>query len=259
MNVWAIANQKGGVGKTTTTISMAGLLAQQGKRILLIDLDPHASLTSYLGYQPDEIEQGGYTLFVDEDVSIDSLISKTRFEQIDILCGSPSLATLERKMGTKPGKGLILQRAIQKVDTDYDYILIDCPPILGLLMVNALAACNLLLVPVQTEFLAVKGLERMERTLAMINQSRKKSLPYIIIPTMFDRRTRASVKTLRVLRDNFANHLWDRVIPVDTLFREASQAGKPLSFMAPYAKGIVAFKSLLKSIDLDEKRQAQVL
>ncbi len=250
MNVWAIANQKGGVGKTTTTISLAGLLAQQGKRVLLVDLDPHASLTAYLGYQPDEIEAGCYSLFIDEKSCIKPLINKTEFEKIDILCGSPALATLERQMGTRPGKGLILQQAIKTVESDYDCILIDCPPILGLLMVNALAACNLLLIPVQTEFLAVKGLERMERTLAMINQSRKKTLPYIIVPTMFDRRTRASVKTLRVLRDHFTENLWNRVIPIDTLFREASQAGQPLSFMVPRAKGVIAFQSLLKSINI---------
>ncbi len=249
MIVWAIANQKGGVGKTTTTISLAGLLAQQGKRVLLVDLDPHASLTAYLGYQPDEIETGCYSLFIDEKSCIKPLINKTDFNQIDILCGSPALATLERQMGTRPGKGLILQHAIKTVESDYDYVLIDCPPILGLLMVNALAACNLLLIPVQTEFLAVKGLERMERTLAMINQSRKKSLPYIIVPTMFDRRTRASVKTLRVLRDHFTKNLWNKVIPIDTLFREASQAGQPLSFMEPKAKGVVAFQALLKSIN----------
>ncbi len=259
MIVWAIANQKGGVGKTTTTISLAGLLAQQGKRVLLVDLDPHASLTAYLGYQPDEIEVGCYSLFIDEKAQIMPLINKTEFDHIDILCGSPALATLERQMGTRPGKGLILQQAIKAVESHYDYVLIDCPPILGLLMVNALAACRLLLIPVQTEFLAVKGLERMERTLAMINQSRKKSLPYIIVPTMFDRRTRASVKTLRVLRDNFNKHLWSKVIPIDTLFREASQAGQPLSFMAPKAKGVIAFRALLKSINTTQKEQSQVV
>lgn len=252
MNVWAVANQKGGVGKTTTTVTLGGLLAERGIRTLLVDLDPHGSMTAYFGHEPESVEHSVYSLFrqVAEGARPDaaSLIRTTTFEGLDLLCASTGLATLERQAAVQPGMGLVLHGALQRLLGSYDRVLIDCPPALGVLMINALAACDHLIIPVQTEFLALKGLERMLRSLGMIERSRGSPLSYTVVATMFDRRTRASIQSLRRLRSEHAQSLSRSVIPVDTQFRDASKAGKPLSIMNPRARGVAAFRELLDSL-----------
>lgn len=249
MKVWAVANQKGGVGKTTTAVSVGGLLAQKGAKTLLVDTDPHGSLTSYFRYSPDDLEASVYTLFEDRSVDPLSLVKPTQFENLHILPASMALATLDRQLGAQSGMGLVIQRALKKLGEEYDYALIDCPPMLGVLMVNALAACDHLIIPVQTEFLAIKGLERMLRTLNMIMRSRGLTLPYTIVPTLFDRRTRASTDTLRLLRKQYGPEmLWRFVVPVDTQFREASRLGMPLPYHAPQARGVMAYQKLLRGL-----------
>ena len=252
MKVWAIANQKGGVGKTTTAVSLAGLLAARGHETLLVDLDPHGSMTSYFGYDPDTIEDSVYLLFErGMSAARDApapVLRQTRFNHLVLLPASTALATLDRQMGARDGMGLVLTRYLNQMAARFEYVLIDCPPVLGVLMVNALASCGQLIIPVQTEFLALKGLERMLHTLGMIMHSRKMSLPYTIVPALFDRRTRASVDSLRMLREKYPDHLWDGAIPVDTQFREASRIGAPLSEAFPQARGVVAYQALLDSL-----------
>lgn len=191
MIVWSVANQKGGVGKTTTTITLAGLLSQQGKRVLLVDTDPHASLTTYLGYDSDGVPASLFDLFQlreYNEASVKPLILNTDIQGIDLIPAHMSLATLDRVMGNRSGMGLILKRALLALRHVYDYVLIDCPPILGVMMVNALAASDRILIPVQTEFLAMKGLERMVRTLAIMQKSRSREFKVTIVPTMYDKR-----------------------------------------------------------------------
>ena len=240
MRIWAIANQKGGVGKTTTAVTLGGWLARTEHRVLLVDLDPHGSMTSYFGLDPENLELGVYSLFqraaAKQALEPKSAIHKTAFDRIDLLPASTALATLDRQLGSQGGMGLVIARALREVEDSYDQVLIDCPPMLGVLMVNALAACGHLVVPVQTEFLALKGLERMVNSLNMIQRSRKIALPYTIVPTMFDRRTRAAIEALKQLRERYPDQVWDKVIPVDTLFREASKAGVPLSLRSPGAR-----------------------
>ena len=248
MNVWAVANQKGGVGKTTTTVTLAGLLAGRGYRTLVLDTDPHGSLTSYFRYSPDELQTSLYTLFENTAVDPLTLVRPTRFDHLHIMPAAMALATLDRQSGTQSGMGLVLKRALGRLSAHYDYALIDCPPMLGVLMVNALACCNRLIVPVQTEFLALKGLERMVRTLGMITKSRAAPLSHLIVPTLFDRRTRASTDALRMLRATYEERVWRWVIPVDTQFREASKAGIPLSYIAPSARGVAAYQRLLADL-----------
>ncbi len=258
MKVWTIANQKGGVGKTTTAVALGGLLASWGFRTLLLDVDPHGSLTSYFRYDPDAIEESVYSLFqgVMEKRPVDplKLLHRTGTEGLDLLPASVALATLDRQAGRQEGMGLVLSRALERLAGDYDYALIDCPPMLGVLLINALAACRQLIVPVQTEFLALKGLERMQHTLKMVLRARSTPLPYTIVPTMYDRRTRASVDSLRILREGHREHLWRGVVPIDTLFREASRAGLPPSLYDPRARGVQAYAALLE--DLQGQRQS---
>lgn len=249
MKVWAVANQKGGVGKTTTVVSIGGELSSRGLRTLLIDMDPHGSMTAYFKHDPDSIEKSIYQLFQAKadktQINPEQLIYQTRFANLSLMPASTALATLDRQLGAVDGMGLVVFQAIQKVVSDFDFVLIDCPPQLGVLMVNALAACDHLIIPVQTEFLALKGLERMERTLQMMQRAQHKELPYTILPTMFDKRTRASLGTLRILRERYREHVWRFMIPVDTQFREASRLGVPLSINSPNDRGSQAYSEFL--------------
>ncbi len=253
MRIWAVANQKGGVGKTTTAVTLAGLLSQQGARVLLVDMDPHGSMTSYMGFDPEGDGSSLYGLFHSGSGPVSSMINKTKFENLSIFTASTALATLDRQLGTQDGKGLVIARGLSEVSGDYDYALLDCPPTLGVLMVNALAACHYLIVPVQSEFLALKGLERMMRTVAMMNHARMTPIPYLIVPTLFDRRTRASGQALDNMRERYPEGLWHEVIPVDTQFREASRAGRPISSVAPRSRGSVAYAELLKAVLMQDK------
>lgn len=252
MKTIAVANQKGGVGKTTTVVNIGGLLARKGYSVLLVDLDPHGSMTSYFGHDPDELEESVYNLFENSSLTVlpNSLITKTQVKNISLLPSSTALATLDRQLGARSGMGLVIANALKTMDSRYDFALLDCPPILGVLMVNALAACQELIIPAQTEFLALKGLERMLHTLDMIQRSRTNPLPYTIVPTMYDQRTRASVLTLKELNEKYADHLWQGIIPVDTRFRDASKAGLPLTVKHPWAKGSMAYRRLIDAMNL---------
>lgn len=258
MLVWTVANQKGGVGKTTTTVALAGLCAEQGKRVLLLDLDPHGSLSSYFRYEPDQLEFSTFTLFKQrKELSpavVRQCIVDCGFPGLSLIPASMALATLERQTIGQEGMGLVISRALAMVKGDFDIVLIDCPPLLGVLMVNAVAACQQLLIPVQTEFLALKGLERMVQTLNMMGKSRKQSLSYAVVPTMFDRRTQASVSSLRIIRNDYGEPVWPGKIPVDTKLRDASRAGVPPHLFRPEGRAVDAYRSLLKWVLLRHAR-----
>jgi chromosome partitioning protein len=252
VRIWAVANQKGGVGKTTSVVALGGLLAESGKRVLVVDLDPHGSLTSWFGYDPDTIAHSVFDLFQHQGKVPDGLpaqlITETSCPGLSLLPASTALATLERRMVGVEGMGLIISRALAQLWDDFDYVLLDNTPSLGVLMVNALAAAQHLIIPVQTEFLAIKGLERMLHTLTMIMRSQKNQLSYTIVPTLFDRRTQASVKSLNLLRRSYREHLWQFAIPVDTKFRDASQAGLIPSALDAQTRGVRAYSHLLDDL-----------
>lgn len=261
MKIWTVANQKGGVGKTTAVVTLAGWLQERGHRVLLVDLDPQASLTSYFSEDSGAAERSVYNLFDDRETRAIDLLLNTRGEHgLELLGAVSALATLDRQLGSQKGQGLILRQALAPLAGHFDNVLLDCPPTLGVLMINALAAADRVVVPTQTEHLALKGLERMTRTLEMVNRSRPRHLEHLIVPTMFDRRTRASNHALEELRNRYqAPTLWSGVVPIDTRFREASEQGKPLSQLAPESRGAQAFSSLLDDLlaldrDADDER-----
>ncbi len=252
MQVWAIANQKGGVGKSTTAVALGGLLAEQGRRCLLVDMDPHGSLTSYFRLSADDLQTNLFTLFhrvaAGREPEPCDALHETGAERLLLLPGAAALATLDREFGRMPGMGLAVSRVLAGLDAHFDHVLLDCPPVLGLSMVNAVAACDGLIIPVQTEFLALKGLERMMQTWEMIGRSLNKTVPYVIVPTLFDRRTRAGVDALSALKRGYAGQLSPVVIPEDTLFRDASRAGQTPSRFAPRSRGVEAYRQLLAHV-----------
>lgn len=248
-----MANQKGGVGKTTTVVTLGAILALQGKKVLMLDTDPHASLTYYFGIDSEELAHGVYDVFTKSDTMDESTwrkcIWQTPVENLSILPATMAMATLDGILSKKPGMGLIIKKALDKFAKEYDHVLIDCPPVLGVLMVNALAACDKVLIPVQTECMALKGLERMHRTMELIQTSQSKKYNVCIIPTMYDKRTKASVVAYRELQQTYGAQVWEGVIPIDTKFRNASMAKVPLPVYFKGARGVFAYQELLKSLE----------
>ncbi|WP_058834668.1 ParA family protein [Luteimonas abyssi] len=221
MRVWAIANQKGGVGKTTSTLALGRMLVARGMRVLLVDLDPHASLTRAFGVPGDPQPAGVLDLFASPPATLAGLARPAPVEGLAFVCAQTALATLERRSASQPGLGLQLSQAITRHSGDHDAVLLDCPPTLGLLMVNALAAADRLIVPTQCEPLALHGLAGMCRTAAMVERSRQRPLPVSILPTLYDRRTRAGRDTLHRLQQDYRDRVWSDAIPIDTQLSNA--------------------------------------
>jgi chromosome partitioning protein len=242
MQSWAIANQKGGVGKTTTGLCLARGLAAAGHRVLLFDLDPHASLTRAFAVPADPPPAGTHDLFGDSAASLASLARSTDVHGLQLIAAQPALATLERRGASQLGLGLSLGRALHGAHALFDYVLMDCPPTLGLLMVNALAAADRLVIPTQTDPLALHGLADMLRTASMVERSRRRPLPRQVLPTLYDRRTRLGVDSLELLHDRYEGQVWPSAVPMDTRLRDATAL---TAAATPTGRGIDAYRRAL--------------
>ena len=252
MKVWSVANQKGGVGKTTTAVACAGILAERGARVLLVDLDPQGSLTAYFRYNPDTLRRSSYDLFGDFPPRYPSqlmeLILPTSCDPLRLLPASTGLATVEREAKQRDGIGLRLRKVLGLLAGRFDYVLVDTPPVLGVMLVNALAAGDRLLLPVQTDYLAVKGLERMLQTLKMVTRARPRELSFSVVPTLFDPTSASAVASLRNLRASFAAQVCQAVVPLDNNLRDASAEGVVPSRYAPYGRAVKAYRSLVDEL-----------
>ena len=251
MRVLGITNQKGGVGKTTTVVALGGLLAEQGQRVLLIDLDPQASLTRYFDLDPDSGDGNSAGLFQSPAPNSETMAHwcvETGEANLYVMPGTPELASIERRKAQEPGLGMAVKHAVKNLENLFDWVLIDSPPTLGLLMVNVLAASEQLLLPSQTEPLALEGLERMVRTLGMVKNSRGQAPEYLIIPTLHDKRTRAGRDCLAQLREKYHTHLWRSAVPVDTQLREASRQHISPARITEPSRGTEAYRLLLDDL-----------
>jgi chromosome partitioning protein len=221
-DVIAFANQKGGVAKTTTTLNLAVAFAEQGYRVLCIDMDPQGNLTMSQGIDPDKVEKSLYDVLVN-DMPISEIIVK---REIDIAVASIDLAGAEIAMSTKIGRERSLEKALKEVSADYDFVCIDTPPSLGLLTINALTAANKIIVPVQCEYLSMRGLVQLQNTLKMIQENLNPDVRIEgILPTMFDARTVHAKEAVEILEENFGNLVFHSRIRKAVKFAEAPVKG----------------------------------
>lgn len=255
--IYAIANQKGGVGKTTSVINLAAILGSRGLRTLLVDIDPQANATSGLGYDKNAMKPSTYDLLL-EDGTLDRIvISNPRF-QLDLLPSTPALAGAEVELVNVIGREYRLQQALEAANGLYDYILIDCPPGLGLLTINGLAAAaHGIIIPVQCEYLALEGLSQLMQTIELVQKYLNPNLVIRgLIMTMYDGRTNLSRQVVTEVRHYFKEKVFRTIVPRNIRLSEAPSFGLPINIYAPKSAGAVAYQLLateiLKSDQLKE-------
>jgi chromosome partitioning protein len=249
--VIAFANQKGGVAKTTTTLNLAAAFAEQGHRVLCVDMDPQGNLTMSQGIDPDTLDQSMFDVLV-HDLSIREII---RRREIDVACASIDLAGAEIAMSTKIGRERSLSKALRAVSEDYDWIFIDTPPSLGLLTVNALTAADQVIVPVQCEYLSMRGLLQLQNTLSMIRENLNPDVQIAgILPTMVDTRTLHAKEALEILEENFGDRVFGARIRKTVRFAEAPVKGMSVLKYDPSGKAADAYRQLAKEVLSNGKR-----
>ena len=249
--VIAFANQKGGVAKTTTTLNLAAAFAEQGHRVLCVDMDPQGNLTMSQGIDPDTLEQSMFDVLV-HDLSIREII---RRREIDIACASIDLAGAEIAMSTKIGRERSLSKALRAVSEDYDWIFIDTPPSLGLLTVNALTAADQVIVPVQCEYLSMRGLLQLQNTLSMIRENLNPDVQIAgILPTMVDTRTLHAKEALEILEENFGDRVFVARIRKTVRFAEAPVKGMSVLKYDPTGTAADSYRQLAKEVLSNGKR-----
>ncbi len=243
--VISFANQKGGVAKTTSTLNLAVALMEKRRRVLAVDLDPQGNLTMSQGYNPDEITRSMFDVLVHR-LPIEHVIHKA---EIDIAVSSIDLAGAELAMSATIGRERSLDKALLAVKDDYDYILIDTPPSLGLLTINALVASSGVIVPVQCEYLSLRGLVQLENTLTMIRENLNPAVKIIgILPTMFDGRTLHSREAIEILQENFGDLLFNTRIRKTIRFAEAPVKGSSVLKYDPGGPAADAYRQLAKEV-----------
>jgi chromosome partitioning protein len=249
--VIAFANQKGGVAKTTTTLNLAAAFAEQGHRVLCIDMDPQGNLTMSQGIDPDTLEVSMFDVLV-HDLSIREVI---RRREIDVACASIDLAGAEIAMSTKIGRERSLEKALRAVSEDYDWMFVDTPPSLGLLTVNALTAADQVIVPVQCEYLSMRGLLQLQNTLSMIRENLNPDVQIAgILPTMVDTRTLHAKEALEILEENFGDRVFGARIRKTIRFAEAPVKGMSVLKYDPNGTAADAYRQLAKEVLSNGKR-----
>ncbi len=246
--VIAIANQKGGVGKTTTSVNLGACLAYLGKKVLMIDIDPQGNATSGVGIDKGDIAQCIYDVLVD-DVDAQKVIQQTNVEGLSIIPSSIQLAGAEIELVPTISREVRLKRALEQVNHQFDYIIIDCPPSLGLLTINSLTASDAVLIPVQCEYYALEGLSQLLNTVRLVQKHLNTDLRIEgVLLTMFDARTNLGIQVIEEVKKYFQEKVYGTVIPRNVRLSEAPSHGKPIIIYDPKSRGAEVYLDLAKEV-----------
>lgn len=245
--VIAIANQKGGVGKTTTSINLSACVAEKGKKVLLIDIDPQGNATSGLSINNHD-EKSVYDVLVD-DIKIEDAIKPTMVKNLHICASNIDLAGAEIELVSLVSRENRLKNAIERMETNYDYVFIDCPPSLGLITLNAFTAADSVIVPIQCEYYALEGLGQLVNSIKLVKKHLNPDLEIEgVLLTMYDSRTRLSSQVAEEVSKYFGERVFDTVIPRNIRLSEAPSHGLPISMYDPLSKGARTYKKLAKEL-----------
>ena len=240
----ACANQKGGVGKTTTVVSLASYLAQDGRRVLLIDMDPQGNATSGVGIDKDSVEASVYEILL-EDIDVADAVRPTSIDNLSVLPSNRSLAGAEVELVPNAARERRLKRVLDGAGEAYDFILLDCPPSLGLLTVNALTAADSVLIPLQCEYYALEGLSQLMATIDLIRDHLNPSLALKgVVLTMHDGRTSLSADVTAEVRRHLGSQVFEAVVPRSVRLAEAPSYGQPIAEYSPSSRGALAYQAI---------------
>lgn len=247
--IYAVVNQKGGVGKTTSVINLSAFLASNGRKTLMVDLDPQANATSGVGVDKMSVDPSTYDILLEESGVDDTAMSLPEFK-FDILPSNPDLSGAEVELVNAIGREYRLQKALEEVNGRYDYVLIDCPPSLSLLTINALtAAKDGVLIPVQCEYLALEGLSQLTQTVELVQKYLNPDITIRgLMMTMYDSRTNLSRQVVEEVRNYFPGKVFRTIVPRNIRLSEAPSFGQPINVYAPNSPGAIAYKVLTAEI-----------
>ena len=245
----AVLNQKGGCGKTTTSINLSAALAEMGYRVLLVDLDPQAHATLGLGIVGDDLECGTYHLLLREGLSALSVMQPTFHKNFKILPANGLLASAQMELLSVPHRDRLLKGRLEELKDLFDFVIMDCPPSLNILTINALTAATRLIVPVQTQYYSLDGMRELFKTIALVRENANPDLQILgILPTLFDGRTKMNRAMLEALRGYFREQLFESVIRLNAALAECPMMGQPVTRYAPASRGTSDYKQLAEEV-----------
>ena len=244
----AVANQKGGVGKTTTSINLAACIAEKGKKVLIVDVDPQGNTTSGLGIDKNSLEKTIYEVMIGE-IEIEDAIIENLFENLSLLPANRNLSGAEIELVTVDHMQFIMKEKLDTIRDEYDFIILDCPPALGMLTVNSMTAADSVLVPIQCEFYALDGLSQLIYTVNLIQKSLNPDL-YIegVVFTMYDARTNLSVQVVENVKDNLGQNIYETIIPRNVKLAEAPSHGLPINVYSKRSAGAESYRRLAEEV-----------
>lgn len=246
--IMAIANQKGGVGKTTTTINLSAALAEKGKKVLVIDMDPQGNTSSGLGIDKDELEKTVYQLMIGKN-TFDECVQKNVFDNLDVLAANVNLAGIEIETMDMEDRNYILSNIISEIRDRYDFIIIDCPPSLNTLTINSMTTADSVLVPIQCEYYALEGLSQLIYTISLVKERLNSKLTINgVVFTMYDGRTNLSMQVIENVRNNLNQHIYNTIIPRGVRLAEAPSHGLPITKYDNRSTGAKAYMALAEEI-----------